>query len=132
MILAILASLQAPADSLPIVRVVGPNHYQATGRNPSWLLMITEREIGLRIVPSGAVSPADYVDTRFPRTEPDVDGNVTLWRSNEGGRAISVEARQTPTRCELRGRRYEDYVRVTIGARMLNGCGGRMIPEGQR
>jgi len=93
--------------------------YQAAGTEPFWLLAIGDNRIVLRIANEG--------ERDWPRTLPMTDGNVRQWRSGSGADNIVIDVRQTPTPCENGGRAFEDFVRVTIGERFYEGCGGRLV-----
>lgn len=118
--LTLLAACQTSSQPYAPVDNV---RYSAIGAEPFWMVTIGDDRIVLRIGQEGR----EIREISYPRTLPIVDGNVTRWQSGDGTQVITISARQTPTPCELGGRRYEDYVRVTLSGRMLDGCGGRLL-----
>ena len=118
--LALLAGCQTTSSPYAPVDTV---RYAAMGQNPFWMVTIGDDRIVLRLGHEGR----EVRDVSYPRTLPIEDGNVTRWQSGEGTEVITIEARQTPTPCELGDRRFEDFVRVTLSGRMFDGCGGRLL-----
>ena len=121
-LLLLAACATPPRPYAPVDNV----RYSAIGAEPFWMVTIGNDRIVLRLGHEGR-EVRDISDISYPRTLPIVDGNVTRWQSGDGTQVITITARNTPTPCELDGRRYADVVRVTLSGRMLDGCGGRLL-----
>lgn len=91
--------------------------YRAAGTEPFWSLTIDRTTITYRPIEGRPVT------VRKPR--PIVGINGELYRT----RTLTVDI--THVRCSdgMSDRRYADTVRVTIGRRTLNGCGGEIVSE---
>ena len=122
--LLLLGACETYSDPYAPVRNV---RYSAIGHDPFWMVTIGDDRIVLRLGHDGGEEAEEYDDIVFPRTLPVRDGNVQWWRSNNGTQSIVVEARETPTPCENERRAFQHFVRVTLGDRIFNGCGGRLV-----
>ena len=97
-------------------------HYTALGADPFWLLTIGEE----RIVLSSGRERRGLRGRTYRRTGASLDKDVRRWEGGEGVAVIGVEARRGPCR-GAGGATYEDFVRVRLSGRELNGCGGRLV-----
>ena len=114
----LLAAAGCATNSRPYAPVADVR-YQAMGAEPFWMLAIGDDRIVLR-------SSTVEGERSWPRTLPRTVAGVRSWRSEQGGSAITVEARPRP--CETEGEEvYEDNVRVIVGDQSLTGCGGRLL-----
>lgn len=104
-----------PRDSAPVTESTRPE-LRATGNEPGWLLVITDSTTTLEW---------DYGDRKTSAT-------TTAAQSMPGGRryaftgdtAFTVTVRDTLCADVMSGREFPARVRVTIGTRVLDGCGG--------
>jgi len=101
--------------------------YSAIGHDPFWMVTIGDDRIVLRLGHDGGEEAGEYDEVIFPRTLPTQDGNVQWWVSNNGTENIRVETRETPTPCEIGRQSFQHFVRVALGDRIFNGCGGRLV-----
>lgn len=127
----LLATGCAHADEEPLSLVDNP-HYQAMGWSPVWQLAIGDEDIALKLG-HGNFTDSDVASVvhRFPRPGArHIDGGRRWHSPGRGGPAITVEARPGP--CDFgRGPRFEDVVKVRLGDREFNGCGGRLLEKGR-
>jgi uncharacterized membrane protein len=104
--------------------------YSAFGADPFWMVTIGDDRIVLTLGDEGGRADGALDSFAFPRVLPVTNGAVKTWESVDGAAVISVQARPGP--CTGSGERvYEHHVRVRLSGRELNGCGGRLIEEGQ-
>ncbi len=113
----IVQALIAPA---PVEAQWTGRPYRAVGTEPFWSLDIARRTITYRPMEGRAVTVAK------PRA---IAGrNGTIYRSR--GMTVTI----THRRCSdgMSDHTYADSVKVTIGRRQVNGCGGGVIARGGR
>jgi hypothetical protein len=124
LLLALAACASGPTRP---VSLVGKPLYQAVGGPPGWVLAVSPTRIVLRLAAEQPRGPALVLEYEAPRSS--YAGGVKLWDAGTVSRQIRVEARRGP--CRRGATRFQDEVRVRYGDRELNGCGGRIAPEGR-
>lgn len=127
-LLLLLLSLSACAAGRgEPVRLVKHAVYQAVGGPPGWTLAVARDEIVLRLAAERPGEPALIM--RYPAPRAGFGDGVKTWEAGPAGRSISIEARRAD--CGSGAVRFRDEVRVRLGERVLQGCGGRLTPGGR-
>lgn len=121
--LGLLVLAGCTATGTDPVNPAGNFQYGAMGHDPFWLVAIGDERIVLTLGPAGGHADGELQTYQYPRSLPREADGVRRWESAEGGRTIAIEARRTA--CTDGGRSYPDTVKVKIGGRTLQGCGGR-------
>lgn len=105
--------------ALPATAQSDRDPYRALGTEPFWSLTIDGRSI--------RYEPAGGRPISVARPRPIVGINGELYRTQR----MTVDI--THTRCSdgMSDRIYADTVRVRIGRQALNGCGGRIVSDGE-
>lgn len=129
---ALLAAGCAATDARGPYDPVRNVQYSAIGHDPFWMVAIGDDRIVLTLGPEGGRADGGLESYAFPRVLPRDAGGVRTWESGDAaGGSIRIEARPGP--CRLAdGLAVEEEVRVTLGARVLRGCGGRPMAETAR
>ncbi|MGK6319769.1 META domain-containing protein [Sphingomonas sp. DT-204] len=91
--------------------------YRAAGTEPFWSLTIDRTTITYHPIEGRSIK------VRKPR--PIIGINGELYRT----RTMTVDITHVQCSDSMSDRRYTDTVRVTIGRRTLNGCGGEVVTE---